>query len=236
VPPSLTSRLTNVPYAALQWANAIRIIPGQYPPIIGFEQIAAPSELEALLALERETQPSNVTPSSPHITLSSRAKGAGAGFVMPAFTRVSLTGTRFASPGSYGVYYAGRDEDTAITETVFHTEQEAGYTQRPDQLFMRRVLVADIEASVPDFRGAQKGFGDMYDPVDYSVGQAIGRHYHNEQADGIVYDSVRHTGGECVAVFNPSCIHRCRHTKFLAYHWDGRKVVAVYDMKQLRIP
>ena len=134
------------------------------------------------------------------------------------------------------MYYAARDEGTAIAETVFHTEQEASYTQRPDQFFMRRVLLADIQATAPDFRGARKAFADMYDPLDYSAGQTIGRHYHDEQVDGIVYDSVRHEGGECVAVFNPSCVRRCHHAKFLACHWNGQKIVAVYDMKQLRIP
>lgn len=234
MPTSLTDRLATISDADIRWMNAVRIIAGQYPPIVGFERIGAPDEFDALLALERETQPrvaaSDATMS--HLTFPRRATGRGAGFVMPAFTRISPDGSRFAPPGSFGVYYAGLDEATAVEETIYHTERVAAATGEADQLFMRRVLVADIVAMLADFRGQQDAFPDVYDLDNYSVGQAAGRLYYQREHDGIVYDSVRDPGGECVAVFNLSCVRECRHAKFLAYHWNGERIVTVYDMKE----
>ena len=177
MPTSLTDRLATISDADIRWTNAVRIIAGQYPPIVGFERIGAPDEFDALLALERETQPrvaaSDATIS--HLTFPRRATGPGAGFVMPTFTRISPDGSRFAPPGSFGVYYAGLDEATAVEETIYHTERVAAATGEADQLFMRRMLVADIVAMLADFRGQQDAFPDVYDPDNYSVGQAAGR-------------------------------------------------------------
>ncbi len=235
---ALAERLTHVSYSHVHWSGAVRVIAGQYPPMVGFEQVAAAVDFDALIALERETQPHVApSPSSADVRrhgFPGRATGAGAGFVMAAFTRISPDGTRFAPPTSYGVYYAARTEATAIEETIYHTELIAAATAQPDQLFMRRVLVANVTATLADLRGQEATFPDVYDRLDYTAGQSVGRTCYQRADDGIVYDSVRDTGGECAAVFNPSCIASCRHSKFLAYHWNGERIVTVYDMKQRR--
>jgi hypothetical protein len=39
--------------------------------------------------------------------------------------------------------------------------------------------------------------------------------------DGIRYWSVRHKGGECVAVFRPCLLSNCIQAAHLGYQWDG---------------
>src|SRR5690606_31405237 len=100
-----------------------RIVPSIFPPVALFETLVAAEELEVLYAIESLTndrlnaQAGNLylVPKEEWVT------GPGASVVMAAFTHIGRA-SRF-SAGAYGVYYAGRDLDTAIAETVFHSER-----------------------------------------------------------------------------------------------------------------
>jgi hypothetical protein len=53
-----------------------------------------------------------------------------------------------------------------------------------------------------------------------------------EGSYGIVYDSVRHKGGQCAAVFRPPVLSRCRSAGFLAFDWNGLEVAKVYELRE----
>ena len=44
----------------------------------------------------------------------------------------------------------------------------------------------------------------------------------DEGSNGIVYRSVRHEGGECVACFRPKLVLNVRVAAHYEYRWDGR--------------
>ncbi len=46
-------------------------------------------------------------------------------------------------------------------------------------------------------------------------------------SNGIVYDSARHDGGECVAVFYPDLVAPCVQAEHLIYRWNGVRIEAV---------
>ena len=107
------------PIARIRWQPCYRIIPSRFPPIQLFERVADPQDLEAVFALEALTNP-RLRDEVGDIRLvppDERISGPGSSIVMAAFTYLNPQASRF-SDGSYGVFYAGRELETAIAETL----------------------------------------------------------------------------------------------------------------------
>ena len=224
-----------VPVTPVHWPSCYRLIPSRFPPVQLFERVAAPEDLEAVFAIEALTN-ARIREEVGELQLVSpedRVSGAGAGYVMAAFTHVSPPGGRFTD-GTYGAYYAARDLATAVDETVYHRERFLRATaERPLELDMR-VLRARLVAELHDLRGLHARAPEVYHPDDYTASQVLGRRLRELRSWGIVYDSVRRSGGECVAVFRPRALSRCQQTQHLAYVWDGERISTVYEKKILR--
>jgi hypothetical protein len=167
-----------------------------------------------------------------------RAYGPGAGYVIAPFAYPSPDGTRFGPPAltaeSFGVYYAARNEATAIAEVKHHRVAFLGATRAPAQDLDFEVLRAPVKgAHFYDLRGRQREFPDVYSPTDYTASQKLGVELRRKDADGIAYDSVRREGGECVAVFRPRCVGPARPVKQLIFRWDGEAITAVLEAHRL---
>lgn len=216
----------------VRWRQCYRIIPSRFPPVDLFERVSEPEDLAAIHALESLTN-DRLRDESGDIRLvapTERVVGPGAGYVMASFTHVSPTGGRFNTP-SFGAYYAGHTLATALEESMHHRAKFMRATrQRPMELDMR-VLEAELDARVHDVRGLQELMPEIYDPADYGAAQRLAARLRSEGSDGIVYHSVRHAGGECVAVFRPKRIRNCRPALHFAYVWDGERIAQVYEKK-----
>ncbi len=165
--------------------------------------------------------------------------GPGAGYVMAPFVYPSPDGTRFGPPAltaeSFGVYYAARDEATAIAEVRHHRLAFLEAMRAPPQDLDFDVLKAPVKGThFYDLRGRQREFTKVYSPTDYSASQKLGVELRRKDADGIAYDSVRREGGECVAVFRPRCVGPARPVKNLIFRWDGESITAVLET-QIRV-
>jgi hypothetical protein len=167
-----------------------------------------------------------------------RVYGPGAGYVMAPFAFPSPDGTRFGTPAMtaapFGVYYAARDEATAIAEVKHHRVAFLEATKAPAQDLDFEVLNAPITgAHFHDLRAREREFRDVYSPTDYTRSQRLGAELREGGSDGIAYDSVRREGGECVAVFRPRCIGPARPVKQLIFRWDGAEITAVLETHRL---
>ena len=158
------------------------------------------------------------------------AHGPNASIVMAAFTYSGIP-TRFSN-GAYGVYYAGRVLETAIRETVYHTEREARMASLAPQVFHRRVFVGKVAKSFYDVRG--KIYSDLHRPNDYSAPQAFAQRLLSEDpmAWGIVYRSVRHPGGDCIAALRPPAVTLPTQGPHLFYTWDGARITHVFEQSE----
>jgi hypothetical protein len=92
---------------------------------------------------------------------------------MAAFTHPNRAGSRF-SPGDYGVYYAARDQATAIAETRYHRERFLRLQDIGPQRLHMRAYVGPVEADWLDLRGLKADYPALYDPDDYRASQAWG--------------------------------------------------------------
>lgn len=210
------------PVAQVEWRPAYRIVSSRFPPIGLFDAIAQPEDLEALYELEGLTNP-RLREEMGMISLvpaDRRIAGPGTTPIMAAFTHPNPDGSRF-SPGNYGVYYAALQRETGIRETVHHRTRFLAYTREAPSRIQMRCYVGDIAGNLGDIRG---GWVDLHDPDSYVASQRAGTEWRNAGINGLVYDSVRHANGQCVAVFFPDLIAPVWQGAHLIYFWDGARI------------
>jgi hypothetical protein len=216
----------------VRWDAAIRIIPSRYPLVGIFDDVADPVDLDVIVALAAATNPRllDETGELPLVRAADRVSGPGTTPVMAAFTHTRPS--RF-SDGSYGVYYAAADEPTAIAETAYHRGQflrDAGF---PDERLDMRVYAARITGRYDDVRGLP-ATDAIYDPGSYAASQAHAAPiYAVDELDGVVANSVRRTGGQCIAAFRPRRVHDCEVVHHLEYRFADYALVAVIAIEEL---
>ena len=227
------------PYPALavsevRWQPCFRVISSRFPPIHLFERVAGAEDWEALYWLESLTNP-RLRDDVGEIELvprEDRIFGPGASVIMAPFTHLNPEGSRFADD-TFGAFYAAASLDTSIAETRYHREIFLRATrQRPLELDMRTYL-CDVSASFHDIRGKRDRMPDIYDPDSYAASQKFARSLKLAGSNGVVFDSVRHSGGECLAVYRPRLVQNCRQGTHLRYVWDGERISQVYALRTI---
>jgi hypothetical protein len=216
----------------VRWPQAWRVIASRYPPIDLFERLTGDTAVwDALIALEELTNP-RVRDEVGEISLvapEDRIAGHDASYVMSAFTHLNTRGSRF-SDGSWGVYYAAAELETAIAETIFHFETFARDSADPPRTEDMRVLVGTVEASfedvgaLPESRRTQ-----VLEPNSYVQSQAYARELRDSGALGVAYPSVRRAGGSCIGAFKPRAVGVPHQERHLAYRWGGARVDRYFD-------
>jgi hypothetical protein len=91
--------------------------------------------------------------------------------------------------------------------------------------------VGKIKEPLKDIRGPR--YKALHDPNDYSKSQAYGQARREKGEWGLVYRSVRHAGGECIATFRPRAVSAPLAGPALAYVWDGQKISRVYEKSEV---
>ena len=206
----------------VSWKPSWRIVPSRFPPVGLFDRIAAPADLDAVFEIEGMTNP-RLRQELGELSLvppQRRISGPGTTPIMAAFTHPNPDGSRF-SDGSWGVYYAARERETAIAETVFHRGNFLRHTREPPTVLQMRCYLADVGGRFHDIR---RGWPELHDPDSYAASQAAARRWRAAGSDGIVYASVRRRGGQAIAVFHPDLVAPAVQGPHLHYHWDGERI------------
>ncbi len=223
-----------LPVARIEWKPCWRIIPSRFPPIQLFERVTDPDDLEAIFELEALTNP-RLRDQVGDIRLVSpedRVSGPGSSIIMAAFTHLNPEGSRFTD-GTYGVFYAANDLDTAIMETIYHRERFMRATTQPHMELDMRVYLVDLDGDLHDLRGQKSAIPLVYHNENYGAGQHLARALRKDGSNGIAYDSVRRDDGECVAVFRPRLLSNSRQERHLCYVWNGQRISSVYEKRAL---
>jgi RES domain-containing protein len=219
------------PIKRIRWSHAYRIVPSRFPPVGVYDRIADPADLEAVFAIEALTNPRLREEAGllQRIPKNRRISGPGSTPVMAAFTHLNPEGSRF-SDGSWGVFYAAHSVATAVEETVYHRQQFLAATAEPACDIEMRCYRTAITGKLHDLRG---GWPQEHSPDSYAASQTLARELRQRDSNGVVYDSARHPGGECVAVFYPDLIAPCVQSEHLIYRWDGRRIAMVLKVSEL---
>ncbi|TAL74336.1 MAG: RES domain-containing protein [Rhodanobacter sp.] len=219
------------PVHAIHWRHAYRIVPSRFPPAGLFDRIADAADLEALFVIEAMTNPRlrDELGALALVPKARRISGPGATPVMAAFTHLNPEGSRF-SDGSWGVFYAAHAVATAVEETVYHRERFLAATAEPPCKVQMRCYDTRVHAPLHDIRGGWKA---QHNPDVYTASVALARTLRAAGSNGIVYDSVRDRGGECIAAFWPDVVAPCVQAQHLIYRWDGRRISQVLEVSEL---
>ena len=218
---------SGLPVSEVKWQRAVRIIRSTYPPIDLFEDIADPADWPLLISAEQKTNP-RIMESIGNLDLipaNRRVGGAGASYLMAPFTHVSPDRQSRFSDGSFGVLYAGNRFEVALFETVHHHARFMARTREaPGWTSQFREIVLNIDARLHDLRGPSADTNAALNPDDYTASHAFAAQLHGAGANGIVYPSVRHEGGECAGLFYPDLASNPVQGRHLDYHWNGQRV------------
>jgi hypothetical protein len=221
--------------AALGWAPTYRLVPSRFPPISLFERVASRDDLETVFAIEALTNP-RLRQEAGDISLvprEERVSGPGSSAVMAAFTHLNPLGSRFSS-GSYGVYYAAKALVTAVREVGYHQARFLTATREGPIAVDLRCYRAAVREPLHDIRGAQASLPQVYERDGYGASQVFGAELRAAGSWGVVYDSVRDPGGECVGIFRPRALGPAVQGEHVTLRWNGTAVESWYVTSELR--
>jgi hypothetical protein len=211
------------PVTRVSWRDTARLVPSRYPSVGLFDRVTSADDLEAVLELEDWTNDrvnaeiGLLHAVAPEEWVTGRPM---ASVVMAAYCHPNPAGTRFAGP-QRGAWYAGRKVETAITESVFHRSRELREVGVTDARLQMRLYRADFRTTFHDLRSSDSAFSAYLDPVSYQASQALAADLLASGSHGIVYPSVRHAGGECVACFRPMLVTNVRAAAHYEFIWEG---------------
>ena len=109
-------------------------------------------------------------------------------------------------------------------------------THEPSIDVDKRIYTATIDGTFDDIR-ARSMRSKLYSAAldDYGYAQRYAHKlYARNRVDGIVYNSVRSAGGQCVAAFRPRIISNAVVRKYIQFRWDGRRIAGVVDLANIR--
>jgi hypothetical protein len=217
-------------------APCYRIVASRMPTIHLFERVAPAEDWSALYELESLTNPRirNEKGELDIVPAADRVSGPNASIVMAPFTHLSREGTRFTD-GTFGAYYAAESLETSIAETRYHSENFLRATREAPLEQEKRCYVADVSCELHDIRTRRRELPDIYDPGDYGASQKLGRELRAAGSNGIAFESVRRTGGECLAIYRPRLVQNVRQGVHLRYAWDGQSITRVYEIRAVNL-
>lgn len=135
--------------------------------------------------------------------------------VNAAFAHPGPAGGRF-NDGKRGAWYAGFALETSVREVAYHKRRflrDARIGQR--LAFEYQDFLADFAGQFHVLDRGEMGRCLRAEPVPqcYLAGQTLAAKLLEAGAEGIVYPSVRHRGGTCVACFRPALVFHPRRGK-----------------------
>jgi RES domain-containing protein len=143
-----------------------------------------------------------------------------AAVINAAFCHAHPLGGRFNGPDR-GAWYAAAELATAQAEIGFHKSVQLAEIGRFEDSVTYDDYLADFSASFHDLRRG-RGFRACLNPGSYVASQSLARRLLERDALGVIYPSVRHEGGTCLACFRPALVANVRRAKTYRFTWTGR--------------
>jgi RES domain len=141
--------------------------------------------------------------------------------VMAPFTHHSPNRLSRFTDGTFGVYYAGHSFIAALLEVAFHMGRFHASTNDPAMTDTHRCYKGSINKEMHDIRGGAYGHLLSPDVMNYGQPQGFAKVLRSANSNGIVYPSVRHAGGECIAAFWPTSVAIPTQDRHVRLRWDG---------------
>ena len=190
-----------------------RLIPSAFDEETVLNRLTTDSdELAALFELEGATNERLLGEAGllPGITVRELVFGLSYSHIVnAAFTHAKPLGSRFNGP-ERGSWYAGFSLETAGIEVAFHKSEELREINwQEKEAFVYADFWVDFRGQFHDIRGDSR-FAKCLDPDSYATSQKLAGELLDKGSPGVVYPSVRHSGGTCIACFRPALVNNVR--------------------------
>lgn len=137
-----------------------------------------------------------------------------------AFTHANPLGSRF-NGSTRGAWYAGFLRATSEREVVYHKGKELQEVRWEEpESFSYFDFLADFRGEFHDIRG-DKHFADCLDKNSYQASQRLASELLDDGSAGVVYPSVRHRGGICIACFRPALVNNVRKGSTISVSFES---------------
>lgn len=217
------------PETELRLRNTYRLISSRFPTVGILDAIAAPDDLQAVIELESWTNdrvsaelgvlhrvpPEEWVLGRPMATV-----------IMAAFCHPRPGGGRFNGP-QRGAWYSSLTLDTAHAEVIFHRTAELAEIGVFEAYLQHRVYLADFRGKFHDIRARDGGYERLHSPTSYEASQKLARQLLDAGSNGIIYRSVRQSGGQCLGCFRPKLVANVRQGACYEYRWTGTRTVSI---------
>ncbi len=217
------------PETNLRLRNTYRLVPSRYPSAGILDAISSPEDLDAVIELESWTN-DRVSAEFGVLQRIPREEWVTgrpmSTVVMAAFCHPRPGGGRFSGPDR-GAWYASLTRETAHAEVIYHRTAELAEIGVFETYVHERAYLADFTGRFHDIRTKAAAFRPFYSPVDYTESQKFAREFLEIGSNGVIYRSVRHDGGYCVACFRPRLVVNVRQGDHFEYRWTGGPVPVV---------
>jgi hypothetical protein len=218
------------PVSRLLQDDTHRLIPSAYEQESVLNRLTAdPHELSALFELEGATNDRLAGEAGllPGITVHELVFGLSYSHIVnAAFTHASPLGSRFNGPDR-GAWYAGFSLETSGIEVAFHKSEELREIHwQNKEIFRFADYLADFRGEFHDIRNDSR-FADSLDAASYHASQKLARELVENGSAGVVYPSVRHKGGVCLACFRPALVNHVRKGREILVEFENCLAPAV---------
>ena len=170
------------------------------------------ADLNALFELEAATNDRMLGEAGllPGITVRELVFGLSYSHIVnAAFTHPNPAGSRFNGP-ERGAWYAAFTRSTSELEVAYHRSKELQEINwQESETFTYVDFLADFRGQFHDIRNDAR-FRNCLDPNSYRTSQHLATRFLEQGSAGIVYPSVRHKSGTCIACFRPALVNNVR--------------------------
>jgi RES domain-containing protein len=197
-------------------SNTHRLIPSKYSPASVLENLTLPSQVIADLSeLDAATNERKNAERGGNPAISPRELLFGvpeAHIVNAAFSHPGPAGGRF-NDARRGAWYAAVALETSVHEVAYHKRRFLRDSRIHDELeFEYQDFLADFSGSFHFLDQSELESCLKPEPVPecYLPSQALAATLLNAGSGGVIYPSVRHQGGTCIACFRPAMVFHPR--------------------------
>ena len=145
--------------------------------------------------------------------------------VNAAFCHPHPNGSRFNGPDR-GAWYASFELETAQVEVAHHKWLELLEVRWLEETVTYVQYLADFSSDFHDLRDPVE-FAACLDPSSYVESQRLAVQLLAAGSLGVVYPSVRRTGGVCLACFRPALVGNVRKGAAFQFQWSGSSTPAI---------
>ena len=136
-----------------------------------------------------------------------------------AFSHAHPLGSRLNGPDR-GAWYAGFQLETSQSEVAWHKSVELAEIDWMEESVTYDDYLADFGGEYHDIRG-DATHEKCLDPDSYVESQMLAETLLGERASGIIYPSVRHNDGVCLACFRPALVGNVHKSARYRFTWTG---------------